>query len=53
MRDVVVDEIIKELSEKYNKREILIEIMLEKSIKMGYDVIKSKENIIEFIKIYG
>ena len=50
MRDVVVDEVIKELSMKYNKKEKVIEIMLEKSIEMGYDIIKSKENIVGFIK---
>lgn len=49
MKDVVVDEIIKELSKKYNKKEKIIEIMLEKSMNLGYDVIESKENIEEFI----
>lgn len=50
MRDVVEKEVMKELSKKYNKKEKVIEIMLEKSIEMGYDIIKSKENIIEFIE---
>ncbi len=50
MRDVVVDEIIKELSKEYNKKEKVIQIMLEKSMEMGYDVLKSKENIVGFIK---
>lgn len=50
MDDVVVDEVMKELSKKYNKKEKVIERMLEKSMEMGYDIIKSKENIIEFIQ---
>lgn len=47
--DVVLNEVIKELSEKYNKKEKIIKIMLEKSIVLGYDIVKSKENIIKFM----
>mgnify|MGYP003541302996 CR=1 FL=1 len=47
--DVILNE-VKRLSQKYNKKEKVIERMLEKSIEMGYDIIKSKENIIEFIQ---
>ena len=50
MRDVVVDEIIRELSKEYNKKDKVIQIMLEKSMELGYDIIKSKENIVGFIK---
>lgn len=49
MKDVVVDEIIKEVSKKYNKKEKVIEIMLEKSMELGYDIKKSKENIITWL----
>ncbi len=42
--------VVKELSSKYNKKEEIIKIMLEKSIELGYDIIESKRNIIEFIK---
>ena len=50
MKDVVVEEIVKELSKKYNKKEKVIEKMIERSIKIGYNVIESKENIIEFMQ---
>lgn len=53
MRDVVVDEIIKELSKEYSKKEKVIQIMLEKSMELGYDIIKTKENIVGFIKSSG
>jgi hypothetical protein len=47
--DVVKNEIIKELSKKYNKKEKNITIMLEKSFELGYNNEEAKENIIEFI----
>lgn len=47
--NIVEDEIMKELSKKYNKKEKIIKIMLEKSIALGYDIAKSKENIIKFM----
>lgn len=50
MKDVVVEEIVKELSKKYNKKEKVIEKMIERSIKIGYNVIESKGNIIEFMQ---
>lgn len=50
MKDVVVEEIVKELSKKYNKKEKVIEKMIERSTKIGYNVIESKENIIEFMR---
>lgn len=48
--NVVEKEVMKELSKKYNKKEKIIKIMLEKSIALGYDIVKSKENIIKFMK---
>ena len=47
--NVIKDEIIKELSEKYNKKEKIITIMFEKSFELGYNSKEAKENIIEFI----
>lgn len=40
---------MKELSEKYNKKEKIITIMFEKSFELGYNSKEAKENIIEFI----
>lgn len=47
--NVVKNEIINELSEKYNKKKKIITIMLEKSFELGYNSKEAKENIIEFI----
>lgn len=47
--NVIKDEIMKELSEKYNKKEKIITIMFEKSFELGYNSKEAKENIIEFI----
>lgn len=42
--------VVKELSRKYNKKEKLIEIMLEKAKQLGYNTIKSICLIENFIR---
>lgn len=43
--NVVENAIIKELSQKYGKKEETIRIMLEKSINLGYNINSSIKNI--------
>ena len=50
MRDVVVDEITKELSKKYNKNETIVKIMLEKYINLGYNIKSFKKDLKDFYK---
>lgn len=47
--NVVENEIIKELSKKYGKKEKMIFIMFEESLKLGCNNVEAKENIIDFI----
>ena len=49
-KDIVLDEVVKELREKYNKKEQVIKIMLEECKKLGYNIKESKEIIIDFFK---
>lgn len=48
--NVVENAIIKELSQKYGKKEETIRIMLEKSINLGYNINSSIKNISAFIE---
>lgn len=48
--NMVKDEVIKELCEKYCKKEKLIRIMIEKSFALGYNENNTIKNIIEFMK---
>ena len=47
--NIVKNEIIKELSKKYGKKENLIRIMVEKSFNLGYDLEDSLEEITSFL----
>ncbi len=49
-KNVVENEVIKELSKKYGKKEKIIRIMLEKSINLGYNINNSIKNISVFIE---
>ncbi len=50
MKDVVENEVIKELSKKYNKKEKTIKIMFEKCCDLGYELKESRELIEIFFK---
>lgn len=50
-KDVILDEVIKELRNEYNKKEQVIRIMLEKCKRLGYNIKESKEIIVTFFKI--
>ena len=50
MKDVVENEVIKELSKKYNKKEKTIKIMFEKCCDSGYELKESRELIEMFFK---
>ena len=45
-------EVIEELSSTYKKKKKLINILLEESIKLGYNIDYSKQNINEFYNKY-
>ena len=47
--NVVENEIIKELSKKFGKKEKMIFIMFEESLKLGCNNVEAEENIIDFI----
>ena len=49
MKNVVEDEIVKELSIRLAKKEKVVRIMLKKALEFGYNFKKAKELIIEFI----
>lgn len=48
--NVVEDEVIKELSKKYNKKKKVIKILLEECNSFGYNIKESIEIVIEFFK---
>lgn len=48
--NIVENEVIRELSEKYHKKEKLMRIMVEKCKKVGYNIQESKQIIMEFYK---
>ena len=48
--NVIENAIIKELSQKYGKKEETIRIMLEKSINLEYNINSSIKNISAFIE---
>lgn len=48
--NVVENDVVKELSEKYCKKEKLIKIMIEKSFELGYNENNTMQNIIEFME---
>lgn len=43
-----IEDLIKELSKKYNKKEKVIQLMFVKSQKVGYDIEEFKEMIKKF-----
>ena len=45
-----LNEVVKELSAKYNKKEKVIKSMIEKSKKLGYNMESSKKCIDDFYK---
>lgn len=45
-------EVIEELSSTYKKKKKLINILLDESIKLGYNIDYSKQNINEFYSKY-
>ena len=45
-----VKNVIKQLSCKYNKKEIMIVVMITKCFKLTYDLDKTKNIVIEFVK---
>ena len=47
--NVVKDEVIKELSKEYNKKEIVIQIMIKKCEELNYSINESKKIIEEFL----
>lgn len=50
--DVVENEIIKELSKKYNKNEKVIQIMVKKCMDLNYNINEGKRVIEEFWMIW-
>lgn len=51
MKEILVErEVVKELSKKQNKKEVLIQIMIESCVEMGYNVKEGKEIICDFYK---
>lgn len=50
-KDVILDEIVKELSKKYNKREQVVKVLLDKCKIFSYNIKESKEIIINFFNI--
>lgn len=49
MKNVVNDEMVKELSIRFSKKEKVIRIMFKKALEFGYNFQKTKKLIIEFI----
>ena len=49
-KDIILKAIVKELSKKYNKKEQMIQIMLEKCKNSNYNIKESKEIIEDFFK---
>lgn len=47
-KDVVLEEIIKKLSKKYNKKEEVVEIMVKKCVELGYNIDEAKRLIKQF-----
>lgn len=50
--DVVENEIIKELSKKYNKNEKVIQFMVKKCMDLNYNINEGKKIIEEFWMIW-
>lgn len=50
MKDVVENEVIKELSKKCNRSERIIKIMIEECKNIGFSIEKSRQVILEFLK---
>ncbi len=51
MRDVILNEIIKDISKRYDKKREMIEIMVEKCKELDYNIDESKELIIDFFNV--
>ena len=47
-KDVVLDEVVKELSRKYNRKEKVINAMFIKCFELGYSIENSQKHINEF-----
>lgn len=50
MKDVVVNEIIKELGKNYKSKKKIITIMIDKCLELDYNLNESKEIILRFYK---
>lgn len=50
VKDVVENEVIKELSKKCSRKGKVIKIMLERCRNVGYNIQESKQSILEFYK---
>ena len=50
MKNTKVGKVIKILRKKYNKKDIIIEAMLEKCKEYGYNIDESKEMIRNFLE---
>ena len=49
-KEIILKSIVKELSQKYNRKELMIQIMFEKCEKLDYNVKESKKIIEKFLK---
>lgn len=49
-KNIILDNIIEELSKKYNKKKQVIKIMIEKCESLGYNIQESKEIVDIFLK---
>lgn len=50
MKDVVIEEIVKELEKMYRIKKKIITIMIDKCLELGYNLNESKEIILKFYK---
>ena len=50
MKDVVLNEVMKELGEIHKVKKKVITIMIDKCSELGYNLNKSREIILEFYK---
>ncbi len=50
MNEIIIEEILKELSKKYNKKEQVIKIMFEKTSKVIYNIKEFENSLREFYK---
>lgn len=51
MKDLALNETIKELSQRYNKKGEMVEIMIAKCKELNYNINESKKLIMQFFNI--